>query len=229
MTKIPKPKHCGQNWLEMTPTEGGRICGQCEKKIVDFSKKSWLEIEQHQKQNNYAVCGMYKRKQLDNWGKEIPKATNNIKQIITITSLTISLTTTAFSQKKNFESLIIKGKVVNTETNEPLPFANILLKRRKVGTSSDIDGNFQLTVRNIAISKVPDTLEITYVGYFSKKIIINDLKEFEQQENTIGLKEFKLDLEMKSEIVYTSAFFVSKPTLQEKLKYRFNKWFRRKK
>jgi len=59
MTTITKPKYCGQNWLEMQPTDGGRICGQCDKVIVDFSKMSWTEIEQLQRQNNNAVCGMY--------------------------------------------------------------------------------------------------------------------------------------------------------------------------
>ncbi len=45
MMTTAKPKHCGQNWLEMTPTENGRICRQCSKIIVDFSRKTWTEIE----------------------------------------------------------------------------------------------------------------------------------------------------------------------------------------
>jgi len=70
----PKPRHCGQNWLEMQPVEGGRMCGQCEKKITDFSKMRWSAIEAIQQQNNNTVCGMYHPKQLEHWGKEIPKA-----------------------------------------------------------------------------------------------------------------------------------------------------------
>ncbi len=39
MTTLPKPKYCGQDWLKMTPTDGGRICGHC----TVFTQKALAE------------------------------------------------------------------------------------------------------------------------------------------------------------------------------------------
>jgi len=40
-TMIPKPRHCNQDWLKMEKTDGGRICGKCEQKMVEFAKMNW--------------------------------------------------------------------------------------------------------------------------------------------------------------------------------------------
>ena len=63
------------------------------------------------------------------------------------------MTVTGFSQVK------IKGKVTDAE-NSPIPGANVLVKDTKLGTATDFDGNFHLTV-----SSLPVTLMISYVGY----------------------------------------------------------------
>lgn len=63
----------------------------------------------------------------------------------------------------------IKGTVVD-ETNNPLPFANVLLQDREEsfisGTTTDNEGNFTLKT-------TPDatTIEISYIGY--SKVQIN--------------------------------------------------------
>jgi outer membrane receptor for ferrienterochelin and colicin len=43
---------------------------------------------------------------------------------------------------------IIKGKVLNSETNEPVPFANVVVPGTSIGTSADLNGNFEL--KNVA-------------------------------------------------------------------------------
>jgi len=60
----------------------------------------------------------------------------------------------------------ILGKVVDDETKEPLPGANVVLKGTNYGTTSDFDGNFTLEAPSGSY-----TLVITYLGYdsFSKK------------------------------------------------------------
>jgi outer membrane receptor for ferrienterochelin and colicin len=40
---------------------------------------------------------------------------------------------------------IIKGKIYNAKTNEPIEFANILIKGTSIGSTSDLDGNFTFT------------------------------------------------------------------------------------
>ena len=40
---------------------------------------------------------------------------------------------------------IIRGKVFDAQTNEPIPFANVVLQGATTGTQSDLDGAFELT------------------------------------------------------------------------------------
>ncbi len=70
---MQKPQSCKQNWAEMKPTEGGRVCSQCEKTIVDFSNMKWQQIHNFQADRNFEICGFYNPKQLEYWGQEIPK------------------------------------------------------------------------------------------------------------------------------------------------------------
>ncbi len=68
----------------------------------------------------------------------------------------------------------VSGKVIDSETNEPLAFVNIIINDSNYGTCTDIDGKFEID------SSVPiDYIRLTYVGYESK--IIN----IEYQENII--------------------------------------------
>jgi iron complex outermembrane receptor protein len=54
----------------------------------------------------------------------------------------------------------IKGKIVDKETNEPLPGANILVKGTNIGTISQLDGKFELTLPHRDSS-----VEVSYIGY----------------------------------------------------------------
>ncbi len=224
MKTIPKPKHCRQNWLEMTPTEGGRICRQCDKIIVDFSKMSWIEIENLQRENYNALCGMYNPRQLDYWGQAIPNHKDSLLKIATITGLTISLSLPTIGQTINTsDSIVIKGKVIDQATSEELPFANISLRSRKVAAVTDIEGNFKLVIKNVPSTALPDTLEVKYVGYITKLVVFKDLNEVRNTKSDILLNGIKLEL---SPSVNTgTAFYVTKPTLGQSIKWKFKKWF----
>lgn len=43
-----------------------------------------------------------------------------------------------------FQEKIIVGKVLNSENNEALPYANIGIEKKSVGTVSDFSGTFSL-------------------------------------------------------------------------------------
>jgi hypothetical protein len=73
----------------------------------------------------------------------------------------------AFSQGE-----IIRGTVVDSLTQEPLAFANLALSDRRTGTTTDIDGRFQLVLpRGYA-----DKVSISYVGYHPRQITIDALR-----------------------------------------------------
>jgi hypothetical protein len=216
---MEKPKHCGQNWLEMSPIEGGRICGKCEKKIIDFSKKSWKEIENIQLQNDNSICGMYNPKQLEYWGQDIPKNKNFFYKSMTIAGLTISFAMTSYGQNENSsDSIIITGKVIDISTNEELPFTSVTLLRNKTEAMTDLEGNFKLIVKNPKSENLSDTLEIKNVGYVKKYIVLDDITKINPLEFT---SELKL---IPGGITYS----VSEPTFIERVKWKIRKIFKLK-
>ncbi len=81
----------------------------------------------------------------------------------------------------------LKGKVIDKNTLEPIPFANILVLQNKNqlgGTTTDIDGNFTLKPLPPGIVDV----KITYVGY--KPMVVNNVRIF---ESSATFQEFKLE------------------------------------
>jgi iron complex outermembrane receptor protein len=80
--------------------------------------------------------------------------------------LIIMLLTFLLSIPTAWAQVKISGKILDTD-NSTLPGANILEKGTTNGTSSDIDGNFSLTVKEGA------TLVVSYVGYKTQEIPVD--------------------------------------------------------
>ncbi|MBK7438345.1 MAG: carboxypeptidase-like regulatory domain-containing protein [Saprospiraceae bacterium] len=62
---------------------------------------------------------------------------------------------------------LISGKVIDDENGEGLPGATILIKGTSRGTTTDINGNFTLSV--------PDdntVLEVSYIGYLNVELAV---------------------------------------------------------
>ena len=98
----------------------------------------------------------------------------------------------AFSQQH------ISGVLIDEQTNEVLPFANILTNNNQ-GTITDVDGKFTLES-----SKKITEIHISYIGYKSKKISIT--------EQTTFLKiELVQNIESLNEVVITN---VENPALR---------------
>ena len=62
----------------------------------------------------------------------------------------------------------ITGKVTGGDTNEPLPGVNILAKSTTVGTVTDLDGNYRLTIADEVT-----TLVFSSIGYEAQEVPIN--------------------------------------------------------
>ena len=225
MTTTPKPKYCGQDWLDMTPTDGGRICGQCSKTIVDFSKMTWADIERIQHQNNNSVCGMYAPKQLDNWGREVP--TSSCSKFAATTALLVSMTVSSqsFSQKTATADTIQKTIVHGTITGktkegrvDTLGFTSIVLKGTPYGVMADEQGNYQLDLTNFIDTIQNPTLVFSMVGF--------DRLELKLKNENKG--DLRYDPQLNQDNVNIIAFYVTKPTLGQRVKWKFRKWFGRK-
>ncbi|MFM1874876.1 MAG: hypothetical protein RL266_613 [Bacteroidota bacterium] len=59
---------------------------------------------------------------------------------------------------------IVQGRISDANTNEPVPFANVILQGTTTGASSDIDGNYE--IRNITPGLY--NVEVSFLGYKSK-------------------------------------------------------------
>ena len=76
------------------------------------------------------------------------------------------------------DGFTLKGKVTSAVDDMPIPGANVLVVSTTSGTSTDFDGNYQITV------KKGDVLQFSYVGYTTQTVIIDN-----QQTLNIALNE----------------------------------------
>ena len=79
-------------------------------------------------------------------------------------------------RKKNDQQtvLVIRGKVVDSETNAPLIFATVAVKETNVATVTNIDGEFQIKIADLDKSK---NLEFTYLGYKNSVIPLTEMRD----------------------------------------------------
>ena len=71
-------------------------------------------------------------------------------------------------------SQYVTGTVVNSETKQPLMYANISVKGKNIGTITDSIGRFEILRRNLSKS---DTLVFSYLGYSVKPLPAKDFLE----------------------------------------------------
>ena len=62
----------------------------------------------------------------------------------------------------------IRGKVIDSETKEPVPFVNISFKGTTIGTITDFKGNYFIETRNPS-----EVIEVSYMGYKTKSFKVN--------------------------------------------------------
>jgi hypothetical protein len=92
-----------------------------------------------------------------------------VKAVIILVVLTASLAVHAQGQ------MILKGKVSDVKTGEPLPYATLSVKHRPLGTITNMDGEFELY---LPTTSAEDTLLAFMLGYNSYAIRITEIKDF---------------------------------------------------
>jgi hypothetical protein len=78
-----------------------------------------------------------------------------------------------FTAQLNAQTSLVKGKVINYFTNEPVPFASVFWKKAGHGVSADSSGQFILHKSNIKL----DTIVVSYTGYEDSYHLFNPLKD----------------------------------------------------
>lgn len=92
----------------------------------------------------------------------------------------------------------ITGKVIDAETRQPLPFVNIAFKNSKIGTTTNIDGNY-----SIETYYPSDSLVASFIGYrpLAKKVKkdASQVLNFELKPGSIELAEVVIKADKKAE------------------------------
>ena len=89
---------------------------------------------------------------------------------IFLTTIIGFISVIVYSQEKK-----ISGKVWNFENNKPLPYVNIGIKNKTVGTVSSNDGLFKLLLNDKVTSK--DTVVFSYIGFKTEKYLVSELNK----------------------------------------------------
>ncbi|WP_374172427.1 carboxypeptidase-like regulatory domain-containing protein [Flavobacterium tructae] len=160
---IPKP--CHENWYEMSPTEKGKFCSNCQKNVIDFTKSSDREILLAYNKNE-KLCGRFIVSQLDR-NMIIPKEKKSVWMIAAasiIAFLGLGNQTIKAQEKSKTEQtdhkrlkdsikskskkdlIIYTGTLYDSQDN-PLPGVNVKVKQTKVETKTNFDGEFTIKAK----------------------------------------------------------------------------------
>lgn len=178
--KLDIKSPCSEDFNQFKPTTKGGFCTTCTKDVIDFSKMNSEDIINYFNTKNTAnTCGRFKSEQLTTY--QIPIKRSKLSWLTGIGLACLSFFTfgTANAQVKTTENntiesasskenLTIKGTITDQD-GIPLPSANILLDGTSTGTATDFDGNFEFPQP----LKKGDILQISYVGYEPKKVVID--------------------------------------------------------
>ncbi|MEM6525815.1 MAG: carboxypeptidase-like regulatory domain-containing protein [Bacteroidota bacterium] len=83
----------------------------------------------------------------------------------------------------------ITGKLLDSKSSEPLPFASIYLEGNTIGTVSNVEGSFTF---HVPAKFKRDTIIISMIGYTSIRKVVTDFEENERialEENIFELNE----------------------------------------
>lgn len=197
--KISIPEPCHENWFEMTPTEKGRFCNNCQKDVIDFTKSSDREILlTYNKTEN--LCGQFKVSQLEReisipnpkksiwmiaaasviaflgFGSQTVKAQGNVR-IEQTDKKAIQANIPIDSSNTEIE---IEGKIFLGETNPNFEEVNIVLYDKNQIFHPNADGKFCIKSNKsnrILISKAG------YINYYTTVFRSIDLGAIELERD----------------------------------------------
>ena len=97
----------------------------------------------------------------------------------------ISIPTLFFGQ--DLQELNINGVILSSESQQPIPGVNIIIKGTSKGTNSDFDGKYYIN------AKVNDVLVFSFLGYETREVkVTSSLINIELKESLEGLDEIVL-------------------------------------
>ncbi|HXH18866.1 MAG TPA: TonB-dependent receptor [Chitinophagales bacterium] len=93
---------------------------------------------------------------------------------------------------------ILKGQVTDTDSKEPLPFLNVYVSDKSVGTTTDFDGNYELQLEPGAYEIIYSSMEY---GKTSRSVTLNA-----GETQTLNVSLEKADIKMETILVKTDKY-----------------------
>jgi len=109
-------------------------------------------------------------------------------------ALAMLFVTTAVAQSDG----IIRGRVNDVQTNEAIPFANVVLQGSSIGTTTDFEGNFEL----VGVAPGLRNIQISFVGYEPKTVFEIEVTPARPAVVNVSLKPSAIEIE-EAEVVGT--------------------------
>lgn len=165
---IPTP--CHENWYTMTPDEQGRFCGSCQKAVVDFSTMTDKELLTYiSSVSGYTACGRFSNEQL-NRNIQTAERKGRYSWAYVWNVLLASLLTTAVKAQSTVpDKRQVHGYIIQSNTKNPLAYADVTIKGTSNRVLSDEKGEFKIMIEN----KDSLILEVSYVGFEKYNLLIN--------------------------------------------------------
>ena len=108
-----------------------------------------------------------------------------------------------------YAQIVVSGKVLDSNNDQALIGASVVVKGTTIGSSTGLDGSFQFSVSKAELESNP-SLEITYLGYIDLEIpVTSDLIESEKIDVEAALESSDIAL---SEIEVTSSYGIDRKT-----------------
>jgi len=189
---IPNP--CAQNWADMDIGAQGRFCQSCQKTVTDFTKLSNEKILRTLSSSGN-TCGRLNANQLQDlntalainrssrfsWKRFslaaaiigfIPfvKAEAKVKPQIENKPMLFKQSVNQPDTEKRYR--MVTGTIISDDDKSPLPGTTIRVKGMDIVSTTDIAGHYK-----IAVPLTKDTLTVGFIGYVTKEIKIDPLKQ----------------------------------------------------
>lgn len=186
----------------MKPAAQGRHCAACDKVVVDFSRMTDAEVlTWMQRQQSGRTCGRFATQQLNRplllpptpaprWQKwvaataaviglevggahevQAQRAIPTEQHVITMGMVAVPRRVLPLSL--NFPPLVIRGIVLDSTTQQPLPGVTVLIADTNVGVSTNTDGQFELILPDEFRQANVVKLQFNSIGYLRQEHFIN--------------------------------------------------------
>lgn len=92
-------------------------------------------------------------------------------------------------QAAHAQETVVRGKVTDANSGDPVPFVNVVFLGTTIGTTTDFDGHYELSTNTPG-----DTVAVSYIGYKLRKKAIEKGKtqvlNFQLEEDVTRMQEF---------------------------------------